>query len=212
MAMYKNFKLTNEERAQILEQHSSYGYRQPLNEQPTGENKVVSCSSLGIKTIGYCDVQLKKPVKPCAELGVKTIGYCYVDTKKPVSGIKKEPINEQDLVRLVNRVINEQTNVDESNFSQFIKTPNKLVIVDMTAEWCSPCQKMKKHFDEITADPKLNNKIVLGTYNFDFEKPLAKKYKVQGIPYVMFFRNGKLIYKFLGYKDKSYIISLIQKL
>jgi len=123
-----------------------------------------------------------------------------------------QPINEQDLVRLVNRVINEQTNVDESNFSQFIKTPNKLVIVDMTAEWCSPCQKMKKHFDEITADPKLNNKIVLGTYNFDFEKPLAKKYKVQGIPYVMFFRNGKLIYKFLGYKDKSYIISLIQKL
>ena len=110
MAMYKNFKLTNEERAQILEQHSSYGYRQPLNEQPTGENKVVSCSSLGIKTIGYCDVQLKKPVKPCAELGVKTIGYCYVDTKKPVSGIKKEPINEQDLVRLVNRVIKEQAN------------------------------------------------------------------------------------------------------
>ena len=30
--MYKNFELTNEERKQILEQHSSYGYRKPLNE------------------------------------------------------------------------------------------------------------------------------------------------------------------------------------
>jgi hypothetical protein len=31
--MYKNFKLTDEERKQILEQHSQYGYRKPLNEQ-----------------------------------------------------------------------------------------------------------------------------------------------------------------------------------
>jgi phage tail sheath gpL-like len=28
--MYKNFNLTEEERKQILEQHSSYGYRKPL--------------------------------------------------------------------------------------------------------------------------------------------------------------------------------------
>ena len=35
--MYKNFKLTDEERKQILEQHSQYGYRKPLNEQSTGQ-------------------------------------------------------------------------------------------------------------------------------------------------------------------------------
>ena len=31
--MYKNFNLTEEERKQILEQHSAYGYRKPLNEE-----------------------------------------------------------------------------------------------------------------------------------------------------------------------------------
>lgn len=91
--MYKNFSLTDKERKQILESHKSHGYRQPLNEQPTKENKVVPCSSLGIKTIGYCDIQQKKPVKPCAKLGVKTMGYCYVDTKEPVAGVK--PSNKQ---------------------------------------------------------------------------------------------------------------------
>jgi hypothetical protein len=30
--MYKNFSLTDEERKEILEQHISHGYRQPLNE------------------------------------------------------------------------------------------------------------------------------------------------------------------------------------
>jgi hypothetical protein len=35
--MYKNFKLTDKERKQILEQHKEHGYRQPLNEQSTNQ-------------------------------------------------------------------------------------------------------------------------------------------------------------------------------
>ena len=31
--MYKNFKLTDEERKQILESHSSHGYKKPISEQ-----------------------------------------------------------------------------------------------------------------------------------------------------------------------------------
>ena len=34
--MYKNFTLTESERAEILKQHNKYGYKQPLNEQPVG--------------------------------------------------------------------------------------------------------------------------------------------------------------------------------
>jgi hypothetical protein len=90
--MYKNFKLTDEERKQILEHHSQYGYRQPLNEQSTKNDKVASCASLGVKTPGYCEVKSKKPVKPCSELGVKTPGYCYADTKQPIN----EDLNEQN--------------------------------------------------------------------------------------------------------------------
>jgi hypothetical protein len=35
--MYKNFNLTDEERKEILEQHVSHGYRQPLNEGQINE-------------------------------------------------------------------------------------------------------------------------------------------------------------------------------
>ena len=35
--MYKNFNLTEEERKQILEQHSTYGYRNPLREYDDDE-------------------------------------------------------------------------------------------------------------------------------------------------------------------------------
>ncbi len=37
--MYKNFKLTDEERKQILEQHSMHGYKQPINEQAATPNQ-----------------------------------------------------------------------------------------------------------------------------------------------------------------------------
>lgn len=121
-------------------------------------------------------------------------------------------LTENDLVRLIKKVISEQMKVDDSDVSQFIKTPNKLVILDFTAEWCGPCQRIKKHFDEIIKNPKLSNKFVLGSYDFSFSSPLAKKYNIEGIPYVMFFRNGKMIHKFVGYKDKEHIVSLIQKL
>jgi len=55
-----------------------------IKEQSKGFNTIASCASMGVKSLGQCDTQGKKPVKSCASLGVKTPGYCYVDTKKPV--------------------------------------------------------------------------------------------------------------------------------
>ena len=37
--MYKNFKITEEERQQILESHMSHGYKKPLNDRLINENE-----------------------------------------------------------------------------------------------------------------------------------------------------------------------------
>ena len=118
--------------------------------------------------------------------------------------------------------------VTDENLPQFIKTPNKLVIVDFgNLNWCEACVRMKKAFDEIRVDQKLKDKFVLGTYEVDgwegndvtgnWKQPMAKKY-VGGaaIPFVVFFRNGKMVHKFEGFggntgHDKSFLISLINK-
>jgi hypothetical protein len=49
--MYKNFTLTESEREDILNQHSSYGYKQPLNEQSSNIPNVIS----KIKVAGVID-------------------------------------------------------------------------------------------------------------------------------------------------------------
>jgi hypothetical protein len=63
--------------------------------KPTQNNtQFVSCSSLGIKSPGYCDSKTKRPVAPCSQFGVKTPGYCFMDNKQPVpnSGVVKEQL------------------------------------------------------------------------------------------------------------------------
>lgn len=45
--MYRNFNLTDEERKQILEQHSSYGYRQPISEQATQNQNIAMAKGYG---------------------------------------------------------------------------------------------------------------------------------------------------------------------
>lgn len=103
--------------------------------------------------------------------------------------------------------------VSESNFNQIIKTPNKLVVIDFGAEWCVPCKKMKLLLSQLTSDPKLKDKFIVGTYDCTdgFDLPLLKKYNITSIPYVMLFRNGNLVHKFSGFKDKETLKSIINK-
>lgn len=50
------------------------------------EDTIVPCSSLGIKSPGFCDKNTKKVLDkvPCAKLGIKSPGMCDAKTKKPV--------------------------------------------------------------------------------------------------------------------------------
>lgn len=127
-------------------------------------------------------------------------------------------LSESKLIEIIEKIISEQAQIGLNGFSQFIKTQNKLVIVEFTATWCGPCQEMKKVFDEIMMDSNLKNKFVFGTFDFDqfgenkWNHPIVKKYGIQGIPFVLFFRDGNLVHKFMGKKSKEYIKSKIFEL
>ena len=133
-------------------------------------------------------------------------------------------LTESDLTRIVKRVIDESNVLTEqriipvtnTNFDTIVKYSNyRLTIIDFTAPWCGPCQKMKKHIDEIMSDISYTYSLQLGIYdleaNGNFESPLVKKFGIQGIPYVMFYKKGKMVHSFSGYKGKDELLSLIDK-
>ena len=122
-------------------------------------------------------------------------------------------LTESDLVRIVKRILNEQVevSVNDETMNQLIQTPNKLVFIDFWASFCAPCLKLGKVFDELSTDAQYKDSFLVGKYEFDFKMPIARKLMIHQIPFVMVYKNGQLVHKFKGEKDKEHLIKIIEK-
>lgn len=71
---------------------------------------------------------------------------------------------------------------------EMIQSP-KPVLVDFYAEWCGPCQIMKPRLLDVAERIGENGKVV--QINIDMEKELAEEYRIQSVPTLIIFKNGK---------------------
>lgn len=98
--------------------------------------------------------------------------------------------------------------VNNDNFKSEVLESNSLVVVDFYADWCGPCQMLKPILEEISEERR-DVKIV--KVNVDNARELAIEFGIFSIPTVLFFKEGKLVDKFVGYISKDAINKLIDK-
>jgi thioredoxin 1 len=79
-------------------------------------------------------------------------------------------------------------------FNQFIST-NELVIVDFTATWCGPCQKIGPEFVELSKK-YLNVKFV--KVDVDVNGDTAEVCEVSAMPTFQLYKNGKKVGEVVG--------------
>ncbi|CAK9323810.1 unnamed protein product [Citrullus colocynthis] len=77
------------------------------------------------------------------------------------------------------------------------KQYNKLLVVNFTAKWCGSCQAMVVVLEELAK--KMNNVNFLKV-DIDELSSVAKEFEVSALPSFQFFKNGKLVEKFVGAK------------
>ena len=78
---------------------------------------------------------------------------------------------------------------------------DKPAIVDFTATWCGPCQKIAPILEELAKE--YDGEIVIYKVDVDKNKPLAKSFEVSSIPAVMFIPLGGEPVMTIGSRDKA---------
>lgn len=93
----------------------------------------------------------------------------------------------------------------DKNFQQ--QTKNKVVIVDFWAAWCAPCRMMAPILNDVANE--LSGNSAVGKINIEEQKSLADKFNVRSIPTLILFQNGKEVKRFVGIKQKDFILKEI---
>jgi putative thioredoxin len=70
------------------------------------------------------------------------------------------------------------------------------VIVDFWAEWCGPCRQLTPVLEVAVA--ALDGQVEMVKVDVDANPRLAAEYRVQGIPAVKAFRDGRMVDQFTG--------------
>jgi len=96
--------------------------------------------------------------------------------------------------------------LSEKNFLQ--QTKGKVVLVDFWAAWCAPCRMMAPILNDVADE--LTGKMKVGKINIEQQKALANQFKVRSIPTLILFKNGKEVKRFVGIKQKEFLLAEIQ--
>ena len=87
------------------------------------------------------------------------------------------------------------------------KNPKK-IMMDVYTNWCGPCKMMSPILQEVKGIIKDDVKII--KINVDQHQDLASHFMVRGVPTLMLFKSGKMLWRQSGVLSTKDLVAIIQ--
>jgi thioredoxin 1 len=102
----------------------------------------------------------------------------------------------------------EITSTTDAKFESDINVSEKLVIVDMWADWCGPCKMMEPVLEEIAKEHGEKVKVI--KINIDQNQETPIRFNIMNIPTLLFFKDGKEVDRLIGAIPKKQLNKKIE--
>jgi thioredoxin 2 len=90
---------------------------------------------------------------------------------------------------------------DSELFREVVQGASGPVLVDFWAAWCGPCRMVAPEVEALAKE--MAGQLVVLKVDTEREQELAANFRIQSIPYLMVFRNGRAVLQRAGAAPRS---------